>query len=119
MYGMCLVLKNYSVTEVLRVSFHQNILVFFTDRNFHTYPTIASYSETEDITKLQLETGGEYKFVIQYSQIDMNDPTANEDKCKVYDDEDSYDGCVDDQIQTIFMPHIGCNPPWLSPRNVE
>ena len=61
-------------------------------------------------TKVQL--GDDYDYMIKVDHLSNFDP-RNPDDCKEYT-EDDFENCVDEELQDLWKPALGCNPPWLS-----
>ena len=60
-------------------------------------------------TKVQL--GDDYDYMIKVDHLSNFDP-RNPDDCKEYT-EDDFENCVDEELQDLWKPSLGCNPPWL------
>ena len=55
------------------------------------------------------------EYMVKVEQLSNFDP-RKPDECKEYTDGE-FERCVDDGLQDLWKPILGCNPPWLSPQD--
>jgi hypothetical protein len=52
--------------------------------------------------------------MVEVKQLSNFDP-RNPDDCQEYT-ADEFESCVDEKLQEVWKPVLGCNPPWVSPQ---
>ena len=87
--------------------------VFLTDKTLRTRSTVDEESHWGPSIKIQL--GDDYDYRVKVETLSNFDP-RNPDDCKDYNDAD-FEICVDEELQYLWKPVLGCNPPWLSPKD--
>ena len=60
----------------------------------------------------RIKLGDENDYMVQVKHMSSFDP-RNPDECKEYT-ADFFENCVDERLQDVWKPVLGCNPPWLS-----
>ena len=123
MYGRCIDFSNYTLTRDLEFKiFFKNIFsigsisdaeIFLTDKKLRTRNTVHKPSHWGP--SISIKTNGLQDYLVKVEQLSSLDPRNPED-CKEYTD-DEFERCVDDELQDLWKPFIGCNPPWLSPQD--
>ena len=86
--------------------------VFLTDKKLRTRITVHKQSHWG--SSIIIENGKVMEFLIKVEQLSNFDPRKPDDCIEYTDDE--FENCVDEELQDLWKPIIGCNPPWLSPQ---
>ena len=84
--------------------------VFLTDKTLRTRSTVDEESHWGP--SIQIQLGSHYDYRVKVETLSNFDP-RNPDDCKEYNDAD-FENCVDEELQDLWKPVLGCNPPWLS-----
>ena len=71
--------------------------------------------ETSWGPRIKVDLGEDYDYVVKIEHKSNFDP-KNPGDCKVYNSDD-FEKCVDKELQDVWKPALGCNPPWLSPQD--
>ena len=117
-YGICYELVNLTISKNTFLLTNLNTLegknvpaqVIITDKKLRTRHTL--HRETHWGSRIVVEQGMEYFYMIKVEQISNFDP-YNSDECKKYD-VDEFDKCYIEELHRIWKPLINCNPPWVS-----
>ena len=90
-------------------------LIMITDPYQRTYFNIATLSNSGE--KILLERLYQKVINIKVHIKDITDPLTK-GTCENYDSRgNTYQDCVDEKMNEMLSPELGCLPPWLSPRN--
>ena len=121
-YGRCIDFSNYTITADLELNIiidkfstdhSPEAEVFLTDKKLRTRSTVHKPSHWGRSINIRQNT--ELEYLVKVQQLSSFDP-RNPDDCKEYSD-DEFERCVDEELQDLWKPIIGCNPPWLSPQD--
>ena len=121
MNGFCYDLTRYSTATETTFSLELSeppyklptMDIFITDGKLKKYGGVYHSSHLESKISIDYEQEKEFEVVVKIKSF--YDP-RNPDACHDYKEDEYYD-CVDREAQNVFKPHLGCNPPWLSPRD--
>ena len=114
-WGYCWDLEDYNISNIFSISLSSNAAfeVLISDKEMKTFYGV----DYKMVRGQKLLTDPNY---MQWYEIDVKKySTANpkEPACEVYDD-NKFENCVDCHVQDLIIPNTGCNPPWLSTKNV-
>ena len=121
-FGRCIDFSNYTITGNLELTIHINTHttysgngaeVFLTDKKLRTRNTVHKPSHWGPSIFIQ-ETYS-YEYMVKVEQLSNFDPRKPEE-CKEYTDGE-FENCVDEELQDLWKPILGCNPPWLSSKH--
>ena len=125
-YGRCVDFSNYTTTGnlelVIYIDKSKNNLfyqlptqaeVFLTDKKLRTRNTVHKPSHWG--SSIIIKTNKIHNYLVKVEQLSSFDP-RNPNNCKEYIN-DEFETCVDEELQDLWKPMIGCNPPWLSPQD--
>ena len=84
--------------------------VFLTDKKLRSKNTI--YKQSHWGPSIIIRNYGEHSYMVKVEKLSNYNPRQPED-CKEYSD-DEFDKCVDEELQKLWKPVLGCNPPWLT-----
>ena len=116
-YGYCQKISLYNVNKGVFVrTFHETeeVHIFLADKMKNTYPLPSFVSQSGEL--MYLTPGIEKWYEIKLTLISNENPN-DQNACEHYDTENTYADCVDALINDIMIPELGCNPPYLSPKN--
>ena len=123
-FGRCIDFSNYTITGNLELTIHidtkstytyslNGAVVFLTDKKLRTRNTVHKPSHWGPSIFIQ-ETYS-YEYMVKVEQLSNFDPRKPEE-CKEYTDGE-FENCVDEELQDLWKPILGCNPPWLSSKH--
>ena len=119
-FGRCIDFSNYTITGNVELNIFTKTLyyanmaeVFLTDKKLRTRSTVHKPSHWGPSIIIQEKNS--YEFLVKVEQLTNFDP-RNSDGCKEYTDGE-FERCVDEGLQDLWKPMLGCNPPWLSPQD--
>ena len=104
-FGFCKSLRSYNPKSEIVISSEYSLRLFITDPNYSSY-ILPDFTSMKGSVIL-VNPGKIYFYDVQISAL----ITCNKQNT------DSYKNCVDEMIQKVFIPTMGCVPPWLSNRN--
>ena len=114
-WGYCWELEEYNTTTALEFYFtpSREFRTYIADKNMNTFYR----THEKSMTGKRILTNSDYRvwFEISIRKISQFDPN-NPDNCVNYKDS-MLARCVDDQVQRIVKPQLGCNVPWMSGRS--
>lgn len=115
-WGYCWDLVDYDPRSILTISnkLNQKFEVFISDAEKKTFYSIDTYSQFG--SKIVASDEGQVSYQIKIQKYSDIDPRF-EGSCVVYD-KNEYEKCVDEQVESLVTPILGCNPPWLSEKNL-
>ena len=116
-YGYCIRIRDYDPSQLSIITMKQmhTTYVFLTDKYKDTHPS--PNFEPQRGEMIFLEPGVEKWYKIRLTVISNMDP-LHIGSCKDYTSEqENYADCVDEILQQVMIPELGCIPPFLSPKN--
>ena len=122
-HGRCFDFANYTITGDLafnivlsRINFFSTgpsspeAEVYLTDKKLRTRNTVHKQSHWGP--RISIQHNEYHEYLVKVEQLSSFDP-RKPDVCKEYTDGE-FERCVDEELQDLWKPIIGCNPPWLS-----
>ena len=117
-YGNCWTLDDYPITKMMTMRFFpyqdEKYQVFVTDARRKTYFSIEFNSQGGD--KMEVDINTNYAYALKLEIEDKTDP-YNPDNCLKDEDDETFEECVEREVQSDLQPLLGCVPPWLSAKN--
>ena len=104
-YGFCKSIFVYNPNFEISISSRFSFYILITDPKYSSYimPDLTSMKGNAIVANV----GKEYFFDVNIRIL----------KICIEVDTTTFKTCVDDRIQNVFLPTLGCIPPWLSDRN--
>ena len=121
-YGRCIDFSNYTITGRLELYIFLTEMkllqsdpppeaeVYLTDKKLRTRSTVHSPSHWGP--SIIIQPNQHLDYLVKVQQLSSYDP-RQPDVCREYT-KDEFERCVDEELQDLWKPIIGCNPPWLS-----
>ena len=104
-YGFCKRIDKYNPNHEITISSRYSFHMLITDPIYSSF-VMPNYTSMRGNT-IVANLGNKYYFDVRVSVLKV---------CKDFNTT-SFKTCVDDRLQKVFLPTMGCIPPWLSKRN--
>ena len=117
-WGFCWNLENYNLSHILNIypenKSTEKYSVYVTENHMKTFYSINLKHQKG--LNIQSNPSRRHWYEVSLKKYSIYDPRSP-DKCAFYES-NTFENCVDDEIQSLVLPDIGCNPPWMSSQNI-
>ena len=117
-WGFCWNLENYNLSYTLNIYPEKDSTdkysVYITENEMKTFYSINLKHQKG--YKIQSNPSHRHWYEASLEKYSIYDPRFP-DNCLFYES-NKFEQCVDDKIQSLVLPDIGCNPPWMSPLKI-